>query len=89
MANALLDENSRPTMTAELNTTGSSVIRVTADPSTHAVDADDNTTGSDHGDGILTDENGRPSLFAVSSSDGITLIPLYADSTGQLLIKST
>lgn len=89
MANASIDSNSKPTMTALLNTDGKTITRIQADSATHALEVDDNTSGSDNGGTYAeTDENGRPTLFAVSSVDGVTLVALYTDSTGHLLIDS-
>lgn len=90
MADASIDENAKATMTGRLNTDGLTVTRVQADVSTHGMKIDDNTTGSDNGGTFAaTDSNGRPTLFAVSNADGVTLVALYVDSTGHLLIKST
>lgn len=90
MANAALDENSVATITAGLNTDGSTIVRVKINPSTHGLNVADNTTGSDHGPtNDLRDENSRPCWMAVSSSDGKTPVVLYADSSGSLLIDSS
>lgn len=90
MANAAIDANSKQTITARLNTDGLTVTRIKAAPSTHAMSIDDNTTGSDNGGTYAaTDSNGRTAMFAVSSADGVTLVALYANSSGQLLVDST
>ena len=89
MANAAIDENGRQSITAFLNTDGSTIARAKADPSTHALLVEDNTTGTDEGGyqaGI--DENGRQTLYAESSDGDGELIALYVDADGQLLIDS-
>lgn len=89
MANASIDENSQATITARLNTDGTSIVRVGVDTSTHALEVNDGTGGSDNGGTFaVTDANGRPTMFAVSNVDGVTLVALYADSSGNLLINS-
>lgn len=87
--NSSIDENSQATITARLNTNGVDIVRVQVDASTHALSVDDASTGSDNGGTFAaTDSNGRPTMFAVSESDGVTLVALYADSSGKLLIDS-
>lgn len=88
--NASKDENFTNSITAVLNTDGTTIIRVQIDPTTHRLKADDNTTGTDRGPvNVPRDGNNVPTLFAVSSSDGVTPVALYADSTGKLLTQST
>ena len=90
MTNAYRDENSVPTIIAGLNTDGSTITRIKANSATHGLKVNDGTTGSDHGPvNDLRDENSVHALMAVSSSDGQTPVVLYADSSGNLLIKST
>ncbi len=90
MANAAIDENSVPTLTAGLNTNGSTIVRVLANPTSHSLKINDGNTGSDHGPtNALRDENSRPVLLATSSADGVTPVVVYADSSGKLLIQST
>lgn len=89
MANAAIDQNSDQTITARLNTDGVTIVRITADDSTHAMKVTDGTTGTPIANNFAaTDQNGRPTMFAVSSVDGVTLVPLQADSLGALLINS-
>ncbi len=90
MADAYRDGNNVPTLIAGLNSNGTSLVRVLADPSTHALAVDDDTTGTDHGPvNDLRDNNYIPALMAVSSSDGVTPVVVYADSSGNLLIDSS
>lgn len=87
--NAGRDQNSTPSLIAALNTDGVTIIQVQADPSTHHLQTDDNTTGSDHGTvNALVDESGIRSLMAVSSVDGHTPVTVYVTSSGQLLTDS-
>ena len=90
MTNAYRDQNNVPTRTAVSNADGTTILRVQANPTTHVLAIDDNTTGS-----VTTqanaprDENGVPVMMAVSSVDGVTPVPIAIDSvTGKLLINS-
>lgn len=77
-------------MTGVLNTDGVTPTRIQATPGSHTILLDDDTTGSDLGADIAArDANSVPVLMAVSSADGVTPVPLYVDSSGQLLVKST
>lgn len=90
MADAKLDENGRQAITGLLNTNGTTIVRVTADPTTHGLSADDDTTGSDNGGtNAHLDDNYRPTMFALSSAGDGTKVALYVDSTGHLLIDSS
>lgn len=89
--NAQKDENGRDSMIAILNSDGVSVTRVTANPTTRGLKVDDNTTGSDAGNnsGIAQiDENGVAVMYALSSAGDGSLVELYVDSAGKLLINS-
>lgn len=100
MSNAALDSNSVATLTGALDSTGASIVKIKADPSTHVLHIDDDTTGSDHGpDHALRDENSRPTLLAVSSVtatvggvnyvQNVTPVVVYSTSDGALKIDST
>lgn len=90
MTNAYRDENSVTTKIALSNADGTTILRVKVDPVTHALNVNDDTTGSDlSGDIAARDENSVPVMMGVSSVDGVTPVPLYIDSvTGKLLINS-
>ena len=89
MAEAARDENNVPTLTAVLDSDGATVTRVEADPTSHVISVDDNTTGSDNGpDRAVRDENFVTTLIGVSSVDGVTPVAVYANSDGELLIDS-
>lgn len=90
MANAYKDENGVSTIIAGLNTNGSTIVRALADPTTHALKVSDGTTGTDHGPtNDLRDDNSVRCWMAVSSADGFTPVVIYADSSGNILTKST
>jgi hypothetical protein len=102
MANAYRDENSIATLIAASSADGETIVRVTADPTNHALTVDDNTTGTDNGNNqgsAMRDENDIPVLIAVSSAtatvngvdyiEGVTPVEVYADAaSGALLIDS-
>lgn len=90
MANALIDENGNQSMTGLLNTNGTTITRVEADPTTHEMEVDDNTTGSDNGGNhAFFDGNQRTTMFAESSDGDGVLVSLYVNSSGQLLVDSS
>ena len=90
MTNAYRDENNVPTLIAALNTNGVTPTRVLVNAVTHGLKVDDGTTGTNHGRNVaVRDENNVPVLMAVSSVDGKTPVEVYADSSGNLLVKST
>lgn len=90
MANASIDDNGQATLTAALNTNGTTIVRVKVNATNHGLKVSDDDTGSDHGPyRALHDENMRTTMFATSSVDGVTPVALYADSSGNLLIQST
>jgi hypothetical protein len=90
METAPLDQNGREGIIALLNTDGETITRVCADPTNNnGLCVDDNTTGTDQGGDVNTlDDNSRPILFAESSDGDGTLVPLYVDADGLLLIDS-
>ena len=90
MANAVIDGNRIPTLTAALNTDGTTVVCVKANATNSSLKVSDGTTGTDHGTtNAQRDGNHKPVLMAVSSADGVTPVEVYADSSGNLLIQST
>lgn len=89
MANASRDENEVTTLLGALQSDGVTIVPVTADPTSHSLSVDDNTTGTDFGvPNAPRDENHIPVLVAVSSADGVTPVIVYATSDGKLLIDS-
>ena len=88
MTNAIVDANVVPVAEGVLNTDGATPKMLEADPTTHALDVSDGTNGSDFGnDWAARDDNARTTLVATDTDENI--IPLYVDSGGNLLIKST
>ena len=76
-------------MLGALNTDGVTPTPVQADPTDHTIMTDDNTTGSDISDPpAIRDANRVTGLMAVSEVDGVTPVPLYVNSDGELLIDS-
>jgi len=90
MANARFDDNHVPSLLGVLNSDGSTITPIQADPSTHAVLISDGTTGSDFGPAQAKfDDNHVPVMMAVSETDGITPVVVYANSLGGILVDST
>ena len=82
------DQNRISITMATSNSDGTTAVMLQADPTTHALSADINATGSDLGVNILVrDENGDTVVGAVSSADGVTVVPIFIDpSTKKLLL---
>lgn len=88
MTNAKTDNNRVPLAIGVLNTDGATPTPIKANPTTHVVDTADGTTGSDFGnDWAARDDNVKTTMLATDASGNI--IPLYVNSSGQLLVKST
>lgn len=88
MSNIKRDNNQVEVMAGVLNTDGTTPTLIKADPTTHILQVSCGTTGSDLGNDIAArDDNGTPVLIATDASDNI--IPLYVDSSGNLLIQTT
>ena len=90
--NAGIDENGRQTIMAISNVDGKTIAPIYANPTSHAVHVDDNTTGSDlgnNGGNAMLDENSRQVITALSSTGDGSIIEVYVnDSTGALLVNS-
>lgn len=90
MSNAEIDQNSVKTMTAALESDGATVVKITANPNSHALSVSNGASGSNFGpEDALKDENFRSTLVATSLADGQTPVVLYADASGALLVQST
>ncbi len=88
MTQAKLDNNSVPVAEGVLSTDGATPTQLEADPTTHILDVLNGTTGADFGnDWAARDDNAKPTMLATDANDNI--IPLYVDSGGNLLVKST
>lgn len=87
MANASRDDNNVPTLLGTLNSDGSTLVKITVNPTTHSLGAVNGTAGTDLGPvNAPRDQNNVPALIAVSSVDGVTPVVVYADSQGRILI---
>jgi len=91
MANAPRDDNYIPVILGTSNDDGSTPLAVQADPSSHALMADDGTSGTDmSGNNASRDSNYETVLMVLSETDGVTPVALYIDSvSGELLTDST
>ena len=73
-----------------LDTDGLTVVSIQADPTTHGLKIDDDTTGTSYAiETNQRDANRVPTVWATSSDDGETPIYIATDSSGKLLIDST
>ena len=90
MGKAIIDDNNQPAMIVLLDSDGLTPIALQADPTSHALEIDDNTSGSDNGGGTNAkrDINNFPVAMAMSSAGDGTRVALYATSGGSLLINS-
>ena len=87
----MLDENSRTTILGTLDSDGISIVQVKANPVNHALKISDGTTGVDNGNnnGVANlDHNSRPVWTALYSAEDGTLVEVYADVNGNLLVNS-
>lgn len=90
MTNAKRDDNFVPTLTAVLNSDGTTIVPVFSTAFSHRLKVSDGTGGTDNGPASAKhDENHIPTLLAVSSLDGVTPVVVYADSSGRLLVQLT
>lgn len=92
MNNAPLDENGRQGAIAALNTDGKTITPIKFNPTFHGMKTVDGTgqaNNGNHGGNALVDENGRQSLYGLSSTDGVTRVLIYTNSSGAVLTQST
>jgi hypothetical protein len=91
MANAKRDANMVPVKLGASNADGVTPLMIQANPSTHQLQVNNGTSGSDQGKPQAErDQNMVPIMMAVSSADGKTPVELYVDlSTNLLLVKSS
>jgi hypothetical protein len=88
MISAKLDANRKPVALATLNSDGVTVTAVLA--TGHSLNVSDGTTGSGTSPtDAQRDANRNTALWATSSVDGKTMVELWCDSSGNLLIQST
>jgi hypothetical protein len=90
MTVAAKDVNSVSSLICALNTDGKTIQRVYVNPVNNTLCISNGTTGSDHGPAqAVHDDNSATTLVGVSSTDFVTPVVAYADSSGNLLTKST
>lgn len=90
MADALRDENFVTTLTGVSSDDGETVLNATIEPTTHNLEVEDGTTGTDLSDNVASrDQNFVPVAIAVSEDDGVTPVEIYINPlTGKLLVDS-
>lgn len=89
MSNAGKDQNARPTIICASKTNGTTIVPITAVPSTHALSVLDGTgqinNGNNNGNAML-DENGVAVWIAKSSAGNGAIVEVYGDdATGSVL----
>lgn len=90
MTNAKVDQNVIAALIGISDADNSTILRMFADPATHALIIDDGATGAPTASMSKSDDNGEDTPTAVSSSDNTTVIPLYvASATNAFKVKST
>lgn len=90
MGRAFKDQNHVSTLLGALNTDGVTPIAVEVTASLNALNISNGTSGTDHGTtNAQRDINRIPVLIGVSALDGISPVEVYADSSGNLLVRST
>ncbi len=86
---ALIDASGRQSITGVLNTDGITIVRAEVNPSNHGLIVNDAGTGSDAGGGTAEiDANGRETWFVESSNNDGTLVAVYINASGEILVDS-
>lgn len=87
---AIKDSNSVATFLGTLQSDGTTPVAIKVNPANLALKVVDASTGTASTRTTASkDANGVSVWMGVSSADMTTLIPIAADSSGNLLIKST
>lgn len=79
MINAAIDGNNTPSLILLSAETGTPIVRAQAN-SSNALLVETSGVGSNYGGHIARDENYRTVLFAISATDGVSLVPIYAQN---------
>ena len=88
--NAKTDQNGKPTFMGTLQSDGVSTAPVYVNPTNGGIKYNDGTSGTASTRvSASIDDNGRYGGTGVSSADGVTIIPIAVDSSGNLLIQSS
>lgn len=83
------DSNRIPALIVALNTDGVSPVSLLADPDTHRLKVNNGITGTGFNRSIASRDDSRAvSLLATSNING-QVVNLYANSSNELLVKST
>lgn len=89
MAYAAKDQSGTNSLIGVLDSSGSLVIAVQANPSTHRLHVADTVPGANNGPTTsLKDGNFVSTLIGTSYVDGVTPVPIYCDVHGNLLVDS-
>lgn len=90
MTNAIKDNNGIPVIMGASNADGVTMAPFFVHPTTHALEIDDNTTGSDLSGNIAErDDNQITTTMGVSNSDGSTpTVPYIDPSAKKILVNS-
>lgn len=92
MSNAPIDSNNRPAIICASKLDGVTIVPIKADPATHGLKNDDNTTGSNNGNNngvAMLDESSNQVWVAESSAGNGAIVEVYGDiSNGKVLINS-
>lgn len=88
---ATRDQNHVTTILGTDSLDGFTPMRIWADPTSHRLKIDDNTTGSDLSDDVdPRDQNFVTDLLGTSRTDGVTPTVVYGiTASGKLMIDST
>lgn len=82
------DDNQVPVMMGVLNTDGSTPTPVKINPASHILQVANGPTGSDFGNDLAARDNSGETTMIATDANG-NIIPLYVDSSGNLLVKLT
>lgn len=89
MADAKIDGNGRPSMTGVLNTNGTTITQVLANPINNGLKIDDGTTGTvGRTTNANIDGNSKQTATVVASDGSGQIINLLVTSDGRLLVNS-
>ena len=89
MSNAKHDNNDRPTVIGTLQSDGLTIVRMKVNPA-GGIKISDGTSGTNLATNLAQiDGNGVSAWTGVSSVDGVTIVPIAFDSSGNMLTQST
>lgn len=89
MTNASIDQNGVRALIGALDSDGVTIVPIKANTSTHRLKLNNGSSGANNGPASAPrDGNFTTVVMGVSSSDGVTPVVVYADSSGNLLVNS-